>query len=167
MPADPLHLAIPDGLDLTGALCRTTSLGERVRVAYRTPKGGWVCVYVDGGGRAVITLPARCLRLDLWDDVSRLRVLQWLVDRDGFRRERGVRFRLWRGSRGTVLKIESDDCASLFTNWPDAMSWLVVGLGEIDPNDNTRLPDGSRRADAMALAAVVRQYAELAGEAPC
>ena len=87
--------------------------------------------------------------IDLSDAATRDRCLRWLAGRVVL--EVGCGAPGWVDSFGGwwVLFIHDDDLYVISgDNYP--------AIADLDPTDDTRLPDGSRLVDALALAAVLR-----------
>lgn len=99
------------------------------------------------------------LSIDLSDAATRDRCLRWLAGRMGL--AVGCGAPMWEAHVDHGWGPKSTDGWHLSTSmWEDgaeydAPAWLASALG-IDPRDDTRLPDGSRIVDALALAAVLR-----------
>jgi hypothetical protein len=100
------------------------------------------------------------MSVSLADAVTRDRCLRWLAEREGL--VVGCGAPMWESHVDHGWGVKSTDGWHLSTSlWDDgagydAPAWLASAL-QVDPRDDTRLPDGSRLVDALALAAVLRQ----------
>ena len=100
--------------------------------------------------------PLTCLRLDLTHRMTRLEAMARLGARVGTDVGEGV---LWfrQFARWTWMV---DGVAGASASWApeeDGGASIVPALADLDPTDDTRLPDGARVVDVQALARVLRQ----------
>ena len=133
-----------------------------------THDGPGVVLYVDGDAvlvyverlHAIAVFSADALEMDLADATGRAHVAWWL----------GAQFGLslpplawwWSAPRAGGLFVVGDTNEGRAEFGPPSDSplspgwWVLVpALAHLDPTDDTRLPDGSRLVDALALKAVV------------
>jgi len=166
---DPLHLpATIPGLLRRGSPVVFYSVRDAVAV---TVSG----VVVDvGPDRATVASADRALvgsralmdlSLDLSDATGRHHALLWLAGREELAPDEGAVFgggnqRVW------CLYPPEGDPQDLVTYGPSGaapdLDVVVPTLADLDPTSDERLPDGSRRVDALALARVVAHVAGVA-----
>lgn len=106
-------------------------------------------VRVSGG-----TMLLERVHVSLADSATRDRIERWDRLRDFVCAEAGQRV-LYRGVSERLGSVEASFL--LLDHRGPVTTWVrLPALAEIDPHDDTRLPDGSRLVDALALAAVCR-----------
>lgn len=115
----------------------------------------------DDMGPAWSELPVSGVALDLTDDTARFHVVRWLdaaCDRAG----------TWSPPGRLVQDTEGRPCFLLRGQWTgwvprrlpiESAAYVCPSLADLDPNDDRRLPDGSRWVDAEALRRVVLNVA--------
>lgn len=132
-----IPLAELPGLDPVGLFLRD---GDRVGLCF--------CDDVTAPGRNDVTL-------DLADAATRDRCLRWLAGRVGL----DTRGRCpWWWATTTVGWGLGYGARGRWEAFGAAGAWNEVpALADLDPTDDTRIRDGSRLVDALALAAVLRR----------
>lgn len=126
------------------------------------------CGIVECADDGVGVFPLADVRLDLSDATTRDRCLRWLAGRVGL--EVAGRCPWW----FALQPVTSSSSRALHHGWGLAYSagsqYWSFGVGRItecpalsslDSRDDTRLPDGSRLVDALALAVVVHHVGGL------
>lgn len=135
---------------------------------------GWWDVILDG--LHVVSVHADDMRLDLTHQPTRLMVVARLAERvltDGGRKEaaHGV---TWRGNGYRQWLLQPWCCHGVVfgarMGWDDygcSAHATVPALADIDPTDDTCLPDGARVVDVRALARVLRHVFSTKVESQC
>lgn len=153
----PTDLRVPlsalPGFDPVGLRCSTASSGD----------GHWLCVadgwLTDANPRVsrnettrVYDGPMSGVVLDLSDSATRDRVARWVAARVGL--EVGCTAPGWGWVDNDPTNAMRDVLARGWVLGSAFFVWGGCGTSDLDPTDDTCLPDGSRVVDAVALARV-------------
>lgn len=152
---DPVGLAITaDEARYSGVCVRVFGTPANDPRVSSTRSSCTMSVYPRGGGHCA-ALPPSEVSVSLADSAARDRVARWVAERVGMPCDPVAGF--WRFVLGAWRLTGSDGAIEFGAADPEAEGRFVVhALSALDPHDDTRLPDGSRLVDALALAAVAR-----------
>ncbi len=156
-----IPLAELPGLDPVGLVVHSRSYGELMCLGwcYDAPDRNIRVVRNAGPwprGWGLVSAWHGEYALDLSDAATRDRCLRWLAGRVELPKGCGAPTWKWHSALRCWLLSDGDGHCHTF-----ARDWLYVEhhvptLADLDPTDDTRLSDGSRLVDALALAAVLR-----------
>lgn len=124
----------------------------------------WVRVLRDHDDEGPSPWDRDCVALDLTDATGRAHAAWWLAGTFAGEMERQSALSVWRHREGAGRAWRLEGAAGserrfLARYTGCSFDVVVLTLSDLDPNDDTRLPDGSRRVDAEALRRVVLHVA--------
>jgi len=122
----------------------------------------WVC-YVSGAPQRAVTA-SDDISLDLTDATGRTHAAWWLAGTFAGEMKRQSTLSVWRHREAACRAWRLEGYGGSERTFRDrytgcAFDVVVPSLAYLDPNDDTRLPDGSRWVDAEALRRVVLHVA--------